>query len=75
MAAFREYILVHGTILPIQTFHLDAMDGVRVEKRHAETGTLVKKSDPDMNLADPNLQLDAMCRVHLIFRSHCSFCA
>ncbi len=59
-APFREYTPVNGTILPIETFFLDAIEGGRVEKRFVEAGSFVKKGDPIVRLANTNLQLDVM---------------
>ena len=67
-APFREYTPVNGTILPIETFFLDAIEGGRVEKRYIEAGTFVKKGDPIVKLANTNLQLDVMYREALTYQ-------
>lgn len=67
-APFQEYIPVQGTILPIQTFYLDAIEGGRVEKRYVEAGSFVKKGDPIVKLANTNLQLDVMYREALTYQ-------
>ncbi|HTX98614.1 MAG TPA: efflux RND transporter periplasmic adaptor subunit [Bacteroidota bacterium] len=67
-APFQEYIPVQGTILPIQTFYLDAIEGGRVEKRFIEAGTMVKQGDPIIKLANSNLQLDVMYREALTYQ-------
>ena len=67
-AAFQEYIPVQGTILPIQTFYLDAIEGGRVEKRYVEAGSFVTKGDPIVKLANTNLQLDVMYREALTYQ-------
>ena len=67
-AAFQEYIPVQGTILPIETFYLDAIEGGRVEKRYVEAGTFVKKGDPIVRLGNTNLQLDVMYREALTYQ-------
>jgi len=67
-APFQEYIPVQGTILPIQTFYLDAIEGGRVEKRYVEAGSYVKKGDPIVKLANTNLQLDVMYREALTYQ-------
>lgn len=64
---FQEYTPVNGTILPIETFYLDAIEGGRVEKRFVEAGTFVKKGDPIIKLANSNLQLDVMYREALSY--------
>jgi HlyD family secretion protein len=67
-APFQEYIPVQGTILPIQTFYLDAIEGGRVEKRYLEAGSFVKQGDPIVKLANTNLQLDVMYREALTYQ-------
>ncbi len=67
-APFQEYIPVQGTILPIQTFYLDAIEGGRVEKRFIEAGTMVRQGDPIIRLANSNLQLDVMYREALTYQ-------
>ena len=67
-AAFQEYIPVQGTILPIQTFYLDAIEGGRVEKRYLEAGSFVKRGDAIVKLANTNLQLDVMYREALTYQ-------
>jgi HlyD family secretion protein len=68
-APFREYTPVNGTILPIETFFLDAIEGGRVEKRYIEAGTFVKKGDPILKLANTTLQLDVMYREALTYQN------
>ncbi|MGA3245609.1 MAG: HlyD family efflux transporter periplasmic adaptor subunit [Bacteroidota bacterium] len=67
-APFREYTPVNGTILPIETFFLDAIEGGRVEKRYIEAGSFVKKGDPILKLANTTLQLDVMYREALSYQ-------
>ena len=57
---FIEYTPVNGTILPLETFFLDAIEGGRVEKRFVEAGTFVKKGDPIVKLANTALQQQVM---------------
>jgi HlyD family secretion protein len=68
-APFREYTPVNGTILPIETFFLDAIEGGRVEKRYIDAGSFVKKGDPIVKLANTNLQLDVMYREALTYQN------
>jgi len=65
--AFQEFIPENGTVLPIETFFLDAVEGGRVEKIFATAGTFVKKGDPILRLANTNLQLDVMYREALTY--------
>jgi HlyD family secretion protein len=68
-APFREYTPVNGTVLPIETFFLDAIEGGRVEKRYIDAGSFVKKGDPIVKLANTNLQLDVMYREALTYQN------
>jgi HlyD family secretion protein len=65
---FQEYIPIQGTILPIQTFYLDATEGGRVEKRYAEAGSFVGEGDPIVKLVNSGLQLDVMYREALTYQ-------
>ena len=59
---FQEFIPVTGTVLPILTIYLDAVEGGRVEKKFVEAGSFVKKGDKLLQLANTNLLLDIMYR-------------
>lgn len=65
---FQEYIPVTGTVIPIQTVYLDAVEGGRVEKRFVEAGTMVKKDDRILELSNTNLLLDIMYREAELFQ-------
>ena len=65
---FQEYIPVTGTVIPIQTVYLDAVEGGRVEKRFIEAGTMVQKGDPILELSNTNLLLDIMYREAELFQ-------
>lgn len=64
---FQEFTPVNGTVLPNQTFYLDAVEGGRVETRFVEAGAMVKKGDPILRLNNTNLQLDVMYREALSY--------
>jgi len=59
---FQEYIPVIGTVIPKKTIYLDAVEGGRVETRHIEAGTVVKKGQHLLTLANTDLLLDIMNR-------------
>jgi HlyD family secretion protein len=59
---FRETIAVSGKILPMNIVYLDALEGGRVEKTFAEAGSMVRKGDQILQLANTNLLLDIMLR-------------
>ena len=62
MGPFVEFIPVTGTVLPIKTVYLDAIEGGRVEKKIIEAGTFGKEGDPILQLSNTNLLLDIMFR-------------
>lgn len=60
--AFQEFIQVSGTIIPIKTNYLDAIEGGNVETVFLEAGSFVNKGDRILKLANTNLLLDIMNR-------------
>ncbi len=65
---FQEFIPVTGSVVPIKTVYLDAVEGGRVETRFIEEGSLVAKGDPILKLDNTNLQLDIMYREAELFQ-------
>jgi len=65
--AFQEFIPVSGSILPRESFFLDAVNGGRVECRYVDAGAMVKKGDPILKLTNANLELDVMYREALSY--------
>ncbi len=59
---FQEFIPVTGTVIPIKTIYLDAIEGGRVEKKFIEAGAMVNEGDPILQMANTNLLLDIMFR-------------
>lgn len=55
---FQDYIAVQGTVEPIRTIYLDAVEGGRVEEVLREEGSMLKKGDPIIRLSNDNLVLD-----------------
>ncbi|MBD3287290.1 HlyD family efflux transporter periplasmic adaptor subunit [candidate division KSB1 bacterium] len=64
---FQEYIPVTGSVIPIKTFYLDAVEGGRVETIYLEAGSYVEKGDKILKLANTNLLLDIMYREAQLF--------
>ena len=64
---FQEFIPVTGTIMPIKTIYLDAMEGGRVEKLFVEEGAMLKQGDEILKLTNTNLQMDVMFREAQLF--------
>ncbi len=65
---FQEFIPVTGTVIPIKTIYLDAMEGGRVDKIFLEAGTYVKKGDKILQLGNTNLLMDIMYREAELFQ-------
>jgi HlyD family secretion protein len=57
---FNDYITVTGTVEPISTIFLDALEGGRVEEILVEEGTMVKKGDIILRLSNPDLYLNIL---------------
>lgn len=65
---FQEWIPTNGTVLPIKTVYLDAVEGGVVEELLIEEGSYVTKGDPILVLANTNLLLDIMYREAELFQ-------
>lgn len=59
---FKEFIPVTGTVQPIQTVFLDALEGGMVKHRFVEDGAHVMAGDPIIELSNPQLHMDAINR-------------
>lgn len=59
---FKEFIPVTGTVQPIQTVFLDALEGGTVKHRFVEDGHMVKSGEPIIELNNPQLHMDAINR-------------
>ncbi|MEO8067268.1 MAG: efflux RND transporter periplasmic adaptor subunit [Flavobacteriales bacterium] len=59
---FREFIPVTGTVQPIQTVFLDALEGGTVKQRFVEDGHMLKAGEPIIELSNPQLHMDAINR-------------
>jgi HlyD family secretion protein len=60
--SFREFIPVTGTVQPIQTVFLDALEGGTVKVRFVEDGHMVKAGEPIIELSNPQSHMDAINR-------------
>jgi len=54
---FKDYIAVIGTVEPIKTIYLDAVEGGRVEDIMIEEGNMVEKGDEIIRLSNTDLML------------------
>jgi HlyD family secretion protein len=55
---YQDFISVNGTVEPIKTIYLDAVEAGRVEEILIEEGSMVKKGDVIIHLSNYNLLLD-----------------
>ncbi len=55
---YQDYISVNGTVEPIQSIYLDAVESGKVEEILIEEGTTVKQGDVILKLSNYNLLLD-----------------
>ncbi len=55
---FREFIPVDGTVMPIKTIKLDAVEGGIIEIKYLEGGTLVGIGDTIIKLSNNNMVRD-----------------
>jgi HlyD family secretion protein len=65
---FQEYVPFTGTVIPISTHYLDAVEGGRVDTVYLEAGTYVEKGDSILELVNTNLLMDVMYREAEIFQ-------
>jgi HlyD family secretion protein len=57
---FQEYILETGEVVPSRTFFLDAVEGGNITQIFKESGSLVKKGEPILELENANLRLSVL---------------
>jgi HlyD family secretion protein len=65
---FQEYVPFTGTVIPISTHYLDAVEGGRVDTVYLEAGSFVEKGDRILELVNTNLLMDVMYREAEIFQ-------
>jgi len=68
LGPFHDYLSVEGTVHPMTTVYLDAVEGGRVEKIYVEVGTIVKEGDPILQLGNTNFLMDIMWREAELFQ-------
>src|SRR5690554_4908895 len=56
--AFEDFIPVRGSVMPLKSVFLDAIEGGRVEQTFVEAGSIVKEGQPLLELSNTSLQLD-----------------
>ena len=66
---FQDYITVQGSVEPITTIYLDAVEGGRVEEILIEEGNMVKRGDVIIRLSNDNLLLEITNNEALVVRA------
>ncbi|MBN2416100.1 HlyD family efflux transporter periplasmic adaptor subunit [bacterium] len=62
LGEFQEFTPVYGTVLPIRTQYLSALEGGQVEEVYIESGAAVKQGDRILKLENTSLLIDIMWR-------------
>ncbi len=65
---FKEFVPQTGTVVPINTVYLDAVEGGRVAEKYIEEGAMVKKGDKILKLENTSLLMDIMYREAELFQ-------
>src|SRR5688572_11772584 len=59
---FEDFIPVRGSVTPLKSVFLDAIEGGRVENIFVESGAIVEVGQPLLELSNTSLQLDVISR-------------
>jgi HlyD family secretion protein len=65
--SFQEFIPVNGTIQPVKTIMVPAIEGGTVNRKYLEGGSMVEKGDTILKLDNNQLILEFMQRETLVF--------
>jgi HlyD family secretion protein len=57
MGLFKEYIPQTGTVEPARTVYLDAIEGGNIKRVIRESGSIVKKGDPILEISNLNREI------------------
>jgi HlyD family secretion protein len=66
---FQEFIPIRGTVMPIQTVYLDALQSGIVEEIYLEGGALVEKGTPILRLSNQNLEQSVLSQEAQLFEN------
>ncbi len=64
---FQEFTVQRGTVLPIQTYYIDALEGGQIEEIFLEEGTMVEKGRPILKLSNPTLEQNILTQEARLF--------
>lgn len=65
---FQEFIPINGSVMPIATIYLDALEGGRVEEKFIEDGAVMEKDQPILRLANTDLELSLANQETAVFQ-------
>ena len=66
---FQEFIPVNGTVMPLTSIYLDALEGGRVEEKYVDDGTVMKKGDPILRLSNTDLELNLLSQQSNVYNT------
>ena len=64
---FQEFTVQRGTVLPIQTYYIDALEGGQIGEIFLEEGTMVEKGTPLLKLSNPTLEQNILTQEARLF--------
>ncbi|MCE2441388.1 MAG: HlyD family efflux transporter periplasmic adaptor subunit [Candidatus Latescibacteria bacterium] len=64
---FQEFIPQRGTVMPIQTHYLDALEGGQVEEIYLEVGAMVEQGTPILRMSNPTLEQTVLSQEAQLF--------
>ena len=64
---FQEFIPQRGTVMPIQSHYLDALEGGQVEEIFLEEGAMVKKGTRILRMSNPSLEQTVLSQEAQLF--------
>ncbi|HCW75306.1 MAG TPA: hypothetical protein DHU63_02070 [Candidatus Marinimicrobia bacterium] len=65
---FQDFLPLTGSVVPIRTVYLDAVEGGQVDTIYLEAGSMVAQGDTILRLSNTNLLLDIMYREAELFQ-------
>lgn len=65
---FQDFLPLTGSVVPLKTVYLDAVEGGQVDTIYLEAGSMVAQGDTILRLTNTNLLLDIMYREAELFQ-------
>lgn len=66
---FQENVPINGTVLPLTSIYLDALEGGRVEEKFVEDGAVLKKNQPILKLSNTDLLMTLMSQQSVVYNT------